>query len=88
MKLYIIYVRNVSRKGKKMRLNLLKGKIVENELTLAKLAPRLKMSAPSLSKKLNGKADFTLTEIRDACVELGIEKEDIGLYFFTEGKGN
>ena len=54
--------------------------IFEFEVTFAKA---LGMSKTSLSMKLNGKGDFTQSEIMKACNLLDIPNEEINVYFFN-----
>ena len=66
-----------------IELKELKGKIKASDYSrLVDFAPRIPITVSTLSKKLNGKADFTTTEICRACKELHIPKEEILKYFF------
>jgi transcriptional regulator with XRE-family HTH domain len=60
----------------------LRGLIRSKYKTQAKFAEAIGMSACSLSKKLNGKAEWTAEEIRRTCEVLGISAENIPFYFF------
>lgn len=62
----------------------LRGRIREKEGSETKFAPKIDMSAASLSSKLNQKTDFTSIEIQKICNKLGIESREIPEYFFTE----
>ncbi len=61
----------------------LKGKIVEMYGSQAKFAEVLDISSASLSKKMNGKTDWTQSEIMCACNHLLIDKSDVAAYFFS-----
>lgn len=63
--------------------NKLRGKIREAQLTNSGLAQLIGISATSLSNKLNGKVDFTLTEIRKILIALNIPPTEMNLYFFN-----
>lgn len=56
-----------------MRASIIRGKIKEKELTQETLAEMLGMSANSLSRKLNGKREFTISEASAVSEILGIE---------------
>ena len=60
----------------------LRGRIRARFKTQADFAQALGISECSLSKKLNGRAEWTAMEIRKACELLGIEPEYIPQYFF------
>lgn len=64
-----------------MNVNLIRGKIAECGLTQQELAEKAGISGNSLSRKLSGKRDFRLEEVKKICVVLGIE--DPSPYFFT-----
>ena len=56
-----------------MNANLIRGKIAERGLTQQKLAEKTGISENSLSRKLSGKRDFRLEEVKRICAILGIE---------------
>lgn len=60
----------------------LRGLIRSKYRTQARFAEAIGISACSLSKKLNGKAEWTAEEIRKSCEVLGISAEQIPTYFF------
>lgn len=60
----------------------LRGLIRSKFKTQANFAEAIGISACSLSKKLNGKAEWTAEEIRKSCEVLGISADQIPLYFF------
>ncbi len=60
----------------------LRGRIREIFGTEYKFAQAMKLSPQSLSKKLNGKVEFTQKEIERAIELLRIPPEEITLYFF------
>lgn len=51
--------------------------------TQADFAEAMDMCSCSLSKKLNGKTEWTAAEIRRACELLDIDPVDIPTYFFA-----
>lgn len=61
----------------------LNGKIRELYKTQEKFAKALGIGCSSLNKRLNNKQDFTSKEIFLACGLLGIEREEMHVYFFT-----
>ena len=58
------------------------GRLKEKGLTQDKFAELLGMSGTTLSKKLNGKSEWTQAEINKACEILEINPEEIPVYFF------
>lgn len=60
----------------------LRGLVRSKYRTQARFAEAIGISACSLSKKLNGKAEWTAEEIRKSCEVLGISAEQIPTYFF------
>ena len=64
-----------------MNANIIRGKIAERGLTQQKLAEKTGISENSLSRKLSGKRDFRLEEVKRICAILGIENPSP--YFFT-----
>lgn len=62
----------------------LRGRIREKEGSETKFAPKIDMSAASLSSKLNQKTDFTSIEIQKISKKLGIPQKEIPEYFFVE----
>lgn len=61
----------------------LRGKFKEVHLTQAQIAEIIGISAASMSEKLNGKSDFSHSEIISICGTLKIPAKEIGTYFFT-----
>lgn len=59
------------------------GKIVEVFGTQGNFAQAIGLSENTLSRKLNNKVDWKVSEINKAVEELGIERVEIPLYFFT-----
>lgn len=58
-------VRNVLREqGMLPERNVLRGEMAKYRVTIAQLAEVVGISANSMSAKLNGKVDFTLTEVK------------------------
>lgn len=64
-----------------MNANLIRGKIAECGLTQQKLAEKAGISVNSLSRKLSGKRDFRLEEVKRICAVLNIENPSP--YFFS-----
>lgn len=62
----------------------LRGKIREYYGTQDKFAQAIGIGRVSLSKRLGGKADFTLPEIQKASDLLHIPKDEIAAYFFDQ----
>lgn len=60
----------------------LRGLIRSKFKTQEAFAKAIGMSACSLSKKLNGKAEWTAKQIHKACEVLGISADQIPFYFF------
>lgn len=60
----------------------LRGRIREKFGTQDAFAKALGMDPSSLSSKLNGKTEWTRTEIEKACVLLEIPLDEAHLYFF------
>lgn len=58
------------------------GRLKEKGLTQEQFAELLEISGTTLSKKLNGKSEWTQAEINKACEILEIDPADIPLYFF------
>ena len=62
--------------------NKLKGKIVECGLNQGKVANAIGLSHTSFSLKINGKRDFTLTELQTMAKFLRMTPDEVYLYFF------
>ncbi len=60
----------------------LRGKIREVFGTQEAFARVIGIDAATLSKKLNASSDWTITEMRGACLALGISAAEAGEYFF------
>lgn len=61
----------------------LKGKIVEVFHTQAYFAKKMGLSERTISLKINGKIDFTQSDISKATNLLGLNDYEIPEYFFT-----
>ena len=59
------------------------GLLKERGVNQAELAEVIGISPTTLSLKINGKADFKLSEIKRICSFLEISAEKIGGYFFN-----
>lgn len=62
----------------------LRGRIVEVLGSQSELAGRMGTHTQTLSAKLSGKIGFTIRDILLITDILGLSKEDIGTYFFTQ----
>ena len=65
----------------------LRGKIKEVFGTQERFAEAMEMDRSTLSLKLNGKGDWSSTEVEKACGLLGIQIEEVYAYFFTAKVG-
>ena len=61
----------------------LEGRIVEKFSTRENFAKSLGVTTKSISEKLNNKTIWKQPEIEKSCDLLGIDKSEIGLYFFA-----
>lgn len=61
-----------------VKLNVIRGKIIENNMTNNDFAQKIGMSVTSLSLKLNGKREFTASEINKIAKEL---KTPVQIFF-------
>lgn len=59
------------------------GRMKEKGITQEKLAEMIGVSGVTMSKKLNGKSEWTQVEINKVCEILEIDPADIPVYFFT-----
>lgn len=64
-------------------LSKLKGRIVEKGMSQVELAKKLNLSVQALNAKLNGRANFNLTEIRTIIDVLCIEDNEIRQFFLV-----
>lgn len=62
----------------------LRGKIREVFTNESDFAEALGIGRVSLSKRLNNALDFSGTEIYHSCNLLGIKKDEVSEYFFTQ----
>lgn len=62
----------------------LKGKIAEKGYTFSSFADAVNISRPALRKRINGTADFKVSEIERVCSVLDIARAEISDYFFTQ----
>lgn len=60
----------------------LKGILREKKINYETLAKHLKMSLSALSNKINGKSVFNILEVEKIVSFVGIQKENIPIYFF------
>lgn len=63
--------------------NKIKGKIIEHGYNMESFAKAIGISRQTLTKKLNGSSEFTVSEIYKICETLNIANSEIGTYFFT-----
>lgn len=66
-----------------MKRNLLKAKMVEKGKTQSEIAQEIGMSTNSLSRKVNGKREFTASEIRKLIKCLSLDPATYHEIFFT-----
>ena len=59
------------------------GKIKEVFDTQGKFAIAMGVGLSSLNQKLNNKAEFSQNEMKRACELLGVNENEIPVYFFT-----
>ena len=64
------------------KLNRLKGRIKEKQLTYSALAKMLGISLSALNNKINGRSTFDIIEASEISSVLDISPQDI-IYFFT-----
>lgn len=60
-----------------MNANKIKAKIVEQGMTQGEVAKMIGISPNSLSRKLSGRRDFTLSEVMSLCTVLEIQDPKI-----------
>lgn len=65
------------------KLSKLKGRIVEKGMSQVELAKKLNLSVQALNAKLNGRANFNLTEVRIIIDALCIEDNEIRQIFLV-----
>ena len=70
------------RRKKRMNYTKLRGLIRSKFKTQEAFALAVGLSPCSVSKKLNGKTEWSADEIRKVCEVMGISPEDIPKYFF------
>ncbi|WP_286471578.1 helix-turn-helix domain-containing protein [Parabacteroides goldsteinii] len=64
--------------------NKIKGRIVEMGFTQKDVAKRLKLSAPTVSQKINNLRPMELKEAEELAKMLRIEDKDFVAYFFSK----
>lgn len=64
-------------------LSKLKGRIVEKGMSQVELAKKLNLSVQALNAKLNGRANFNLTEVGIIIDALCIEDNEIRQFFLV-----
>lgn len=64
-------------------LSKLKGRIVEKGMSQVELARKLNLSVQALNAKLNGRANFNLSEVGIIIDTLCIEDNEIRQFFLT-----
>jgi len=68
-----------------INVNKLKGKIVENGMTISELAKRIGIDRSTLYRKLNNNGEtFTIKEANLICRELKLTSEEATAIFFTK----
>lgn len=66
------------------RLKKLRLKIIEKFDTCSRFADEMEMNHASLSNKINGKTEFTASEINKACELLKIPESKISEFFLSK----
>lgn len=66
-----------------MKANILKGKIVENGLTISEFCERAKFSRSTFDRKLNGFSEFDRDEIERIIETLNLTWEEARNIFFA-----
>lgn len=77
----------MARKKVDFDFSTLKGKIVEKFGTIKNFAEKIGTDKGTISNKLNGRIDFTVSEIFIWSNALNIQSEDYRYYFFTPKVG-
>lgn len=67
-----------------MELKKLKVKLFTKNLTYEDISRVLKISVPTFSNKINGKNEFTLSEVTKLSVYLNLSKEEKEEIFFNQ----
>ena len=67
-----------------MNCRALKAKLVLNSISMGELAAMLGISRSALFRKLNGRSEFTQSEISQIAKILHLDAEEISLIFFDE----
>lgn len=67
-----------------MELKELKVKLFTKNLTYEDISRVLKISVPTFSNKINGKNEFTLSEVTKLSVYLNLSKEEKEEIFFNQ----
>ena len=62
--------------------NLLKYFLARKEMNVKDLAKKLNLNASTLSLKLNGHRDFTISEVREIAKILSLSKQNVWDIFF------
>lgn len=63
--------------------NKLRGRLAEIGMTVSEFAENMGFSRPTARRKIDGKVEFSATEIKRACHVLNIPISDIEIYFFS-----
>lgn len=66
-----------------MKVNILRGKLVEAGITQRDLAEKLSLSVTSITRKMNGLNEFTLNEVVQICNVLNLDDADKLRIFFA-----
>lgn len=68
-----------------VNVNKLKGKIVENEMTITELAEKIDLDKSTLYRKLNAEGEtFTIKEANLICSELKLSRQEATEIFFSQ----
>jgi hypothetical protein len=63
--------------------NKLRGRLGEIGMTLSEFAENMGFSRPTARRKVDGKVEFTASEIKRACYVLNIPVREVATYFFN-----
>ena len=62
----------------------LRGKIVENEMSISDLAEKMEISKSTLYQKINGNVSFTIDEVILIAKMLDLTKDEFNNIFFAD----
>ena len=68
--------------------NELRGRLGAKQISVTKFAELMGMSRPTARRKIDGKVDFTISEMFRACEILDIAPDDAARFFLPAGSQN